>query len=356
MNARNNIFQILRQEDKIKRKSKQLKESQQKKENEKKDASSFSFDISKYSSWADMVDEYDEFFYEVEKLNDQEKNGANDNKEKKKKKTKKKKKEDEYSDDSSEEDKQDADQPVQAHIVEKETKNNKAASTPNVTKKQNGSANGINSLAKQKQLERKKKCKKEREKNKLENILLEFANTYNNPNGEKEANEGEDLLNGGESVEVAVPGSGNGGATPTGADANGPAVEKQDEGDNEDKLKKKEKKKKKDKKKKEKKKQEELNDSLKREELGEAAPGDAVVSAAANGEAGTPPPKEKTPIAVNEKLKMLMNMTAKKKKKREKIDEIIAIVEREESIKKKQQDKIKQKEKQKLKMLQKSMQ
>lgn len=51
MNARNNIFQILRQEDKIKRKSKQLKESQQKKENEKKDASSFSFDVSAAGSW-----------------------------------------------------------------------------------------------------------------------------------------------------------------------------------------------------------------------------------------------------------------------------------------------------------------
>ncbi|KJP84868.1 hypothetical protein AK88_05494, partial [Plasmodium fragile] len=151
MNARNNIFQILRQEDKIKRKSKQLKESQQKKENEKKesekkDASSFSFDISKYSSWADMVDEYDEFFYEVEKLNDQEKNETNNNKEKKKKKTKKKKKkEDEYSDDSSEEDKEDTDQPVPTHITEKEIKNNKTSSTPNAKKKQNGNAaNGIN--------------------------------------------------------------------------------------------------------------------------------------------------------------------------------------------------------------------
>ncbi|ETW48996.1 hypothetical protein PFMALIP_02953 [Plasmodium falciparum MaliPS096_E11] len=47
MNHKNNIYDILRQEDKIKRKTKQLKEDQKKKENEKKDFSTFSFDVRK---------------------------------------------------------------------------------------------------------------------------------------------------------------------------------------------------------------------------------------------------------------------------------------------------------------------
>lgn len=51
-----------------------------------------------------------------------------------------------------------------------------------------------------------------------------------------------------------------------------------------------------------------------------------------------------------------MNKVQSKKKKRGKVDDIIAIVEKEENLKKKQQDKLKQKEKQKLKLLQKSMQ
>ncbi|EAA15589.1 hypothetical protein [Plasmodium yoelii yoelii] len=50
MNSRSNMFQILRHEDKIKKKSKQIKEDQEKKEkgkeNEKKEVANFSFDVS----------------------------------------------------------------------------------------------------------------------------------------------------------------------------------------------------------------------------------------------------------------------------------------------------------------------
>ncbi|SBS99932.1 conserved Plasmodium protein, unknown function [Plasmodium malariae] len=188
MSAKNNMFHILRQEDKIKRKSKKLKEDQIKKENEKKNASNFSFDISKYSSWADMVDEYDEFFYEVDKLQNQDKNsaeGKNGNGKKKKGKKKKKKVQDSSEDDDENEDDEEDEEHreneeksnkmnndrINANSSSKINSNNKSSKSNNNNKSINA-----NSASKQKQAEKKKKkSKKEREKNTFESILLEFT-------------------------------------------------------------------------------------------------------------------------------------------------------------------------------------
>ncbi|SBT76091.1 conserved Plasmodium protein, unknown function [Plasmodium ovale] len=303
MNAKNNMFLILRQEDKIKKQAKKIKEDQQKKENEKKDVNSFSFDVSKYASWADMMDEYDEFFYDVDKLKGQEKSPMDTNIEKKKKKGKKKKKkvqeDSDYSSDEEEDDDEEEQQQTEQQIGESSEKGvvkRSASHNKNAGIGPNGSVNKKKSSGntnKQKNAEKKKKSKKEKEKNNFENILLEFTK--------------EDKVN------TAV---GN--------------IEQDNlaDGTLND---------------------EEINDDLlKREDNCENNLGNDTPSATNQ--------KENNVIDVNERLKLLRNRAPRKKKKREKVDDIIAIVEKEENIKKKIQDKLKQKEKQKLKIKPKSIQ